>query len=53
LLALRPIFLQRRYLRGERAREFVERPLGAVLLGDILDLRKPAGERQIMSQSVV
>jgi hypothetical protein len=44
LLALRAVFLQRGHLRGEGARELVERPPGAVLLRDVLDVRQPPGE---------
>jgi hypothetical protein len=45
LLALGAIFLQRRHLGGEGANELIERPLGAVLLRDVLNMRQAAGER--------
>jgi hypothetical protein len=44
LLALRAVFFQRRHLRGEGPSQFVERPLSAVLLRDVLDMRQAVGE---------
>src|SRR5271155_2518369 len=44
LLALRAVFLQGRDLRGEGPCQFVERPLGAVLLRDAHEVRQAASE---------
>jgi hypothetical protein len=44
LLAPRSIVLQGRHLRGERARQLIEGPLGGILLLDTVDARQAAGE---------
>jgi hypothetical protein len=44
LLAAGPVALQRFDLRGKGANQLVEGALGAVLLGDVVDVRETARE---------